>query len=241
MIPGTLLGALFLAACLVPGFVFVRVAERRRAQPERSTVIEVVELAGVGAATSLAAAMVVLGVAATWWGTLDSKAFADDPGTYVLLHPFRGLGPVLAMLTLSCLLAWLAALVVFARRESVFEPGGSVWAQVLWHDLPKPNHLPLLTVELKDGRRVIGVARSFTYEFTESRELALGSPLAVQLRADKPLINSDDAFIVLRENEISSIAGPASRRAMRSAHFVGSRPSSTENSGVTRRECGYTR
>jgi hypothetical protein len=65
----------------------------------------------------------------------------------------------------------------------------------------------LLTVELKDGRRVVGVARSFTYEFADNRELALRSPLAVQLRADTPLIDSDDAFIVLRENEISSIAG----------------------------------
>jgi hypothetical protein len=206
VIPGTLLGALFLASCLVPGFVFVRVAERRQAQTTRSA-LEAVELAGVGAATSLAAAMVVLGLTAQWWGILDSRALADDPGTYLLLHPFRGFGPLLATFALSCLLAWLAAQAVFIRHESVFEPGGSAWARVLWDDLPSSKHRVLLTVELKDGRRVIGVARSFTFEFADNRELALSRPLAVQLRADKPLIDSDDDFIVLRENEIESIAG----------------------------------
>src|SRR4051794_22864526 len=101
MIPGTLLGALFLAACLVPGFVFLLEGQRRRPQRVRSAVIEVVELAGVGGAASLLAAIVVLGVGREI-DLVDPSALADDAGRYVLLHPFHGLGSVAALLALSC-------------------------------------------------------------------------------------------------------------------------------------------
>jgi hypothetical protein len=206
VIPGTLLGALFLAACLVPGFVFLRVAEQRRGHLARSSLVEAVELAGVGAATSLIAAMVVLGVG-RWWGVIKASSLARDPGTYLLLHPFRGLGSVLAMFILSCVAAWIAARAVFVRRESVFEPAGTAWGKVMWEDRPTPSHVVLATVELKDGRRVAGVVRSFTAELAANRELALTRPLGAQLDAGKPMLEIDDDFILLREEQIVSIAG----------------------------------
>jgi hypothetical protein len=206
VIPGTLLGALFLAACLVPGFVFLRVAEVRRGHLARSSLVEAVELAGVGAATSLIAAMVVLGIG-RWWSVIKASSLARDPGTYLLLHPFRGLGSVLATFSLSCVLAWIAARAVFKSQESVFHPAGTSWAKVMWEDLPSASHRVLVTVELKDGRRVVGVVRSFTAELAANRELALTPPIGAQFAAGKELIQIDDDFILLREEQIVSIAG----------------------------------
>lgn len=47
----------------------------------------------------------------------------------------------------------------------------------MWIDLPDPLS-PILTVELKDGRKVVGALRGFTAERTDNRELALTRPIA---------------------------------------------------------------
>ena len=207
MIPGTLLGALFLAACLVPGFVFLRYAEHRRAQLDRSSLLEAVELAGVGAATTLAATMIVLG-AARWVDVIDTPAFIDDPGRYVLLHPFRSVGPLLVTFVLSSGLAHLLARAVFAKSESVFEPAGSAWARMIYDDRPTNDHHVILTVEMKDGRYLIGLVRTFTAELDGARELALTQPIGVAAGPGAPVIRLDDRdFMLIREEQIAHLAG----------------------------------
>jgi hypothetical protein len=206
VIPGTLLGALFLAACLVPGFVFLRVAEHHRAQLARSALVEAVELAGVGAATSLLSVMLVLSLD-RWWDFLDASALANEPGTYLLLHPVRGLGSMLASFALSCLFAWLAALAAFSRRESVFEPGGSAWARMFFENRPATKAEVLVTVELKDGRRLAGRVGSFSAELEDSRELALVAPLAASPNAATRLARTTGDFIIVREEQIGTITG----------------------------------
>ena len=205
MIPGTLLGVLFLAGCLVPGFVFLRAAERRRAPLARSSLIEAVELATIGAATSLVAAMLVLGVGRSLHA-IAPKALVRDSGTYFVLHPFRGLGSVLVTFLLSCLLAWLAALVAFAREPASFEPAGTTWLNVIWGRLA-PHDYVAVRVELTDGRRFVGKVLNFTAQFDASRELALGRPLGVQVRAGEPVQPIDADFILLREDKIAHIVG----------------------------------
>ncbi|MEJ7784256.1 MAG: DUF6338 family protein [Solirubrobacteraceae bacterium] len=206
MIPGTLLGALFLAACLVPGFIFQRAAERRRPQFARSALVEAVELAGTGAASSLFAATVVLLLASTG-AVFDANALADDPGRYVLLHPLRVLGPVLVIFGASCGLAWGAALVLFRNSPSAFDPAGTVWSRTLMEKLPSSTHLVVATVELKDRRRVIGVVSAFSSEADTDRELALVRPLAAQPAAGELVVATDDDFVLLRESQIVSIVG----------------------------------
>jgi hypothetical protein len=207
VIPGTLLGALFLAACLVPGFIFLRIAEQRSKQASRSTLLEAVELAGVGAAASLSAATITLLVVTRWLDAVDASALADDPGRYLLLHPARGLGPMLASFALSCVLAWAAAQMVFVRHQSVFHPGGTSWIQALWEDRPSAEHVVLVTIELTDGRRVIGLVRSFTTEFVDNREITLGPPIGAQANPAAQMVQLDDDFLILREDEIASIVG----------------------------------
>jgi hypothetical protein len=206
MIPGTLLGALFLAACLVPGFVFIRIGERRRARLARSSLVEAVELAGIGAATSLISVMAVLSLGRSW-DVLDVAALAEDPGTYLLLHPVRGLGSILASFVLSSLLALAIALIVFAKRKSVFEPAGSTWGRVFFEDRPPAKPDVVVTVELIDGRRLAGRVGSFTAQLEESREIALIGPLAASPSATTPLTRMDGDFAVIREEHIATITG----------------------------------
>ncbi|MGH2942007.1 MAG: DUF6338 family protein [Solirubrobacteraceae bacterium] len=206
MIPGTLLGALFLAACLVPGFIFLQIAERRRAQPSRSNLLEAVELTGVGAATSLIAATLVL-LGSRWLEVVDVSALLDDPGRYLLLHPARGLGPMLVTFGLSCVLAWAAGRLLFVRRESVFHPGSTAWIEAMWDARPSEGHFVLVTVELIDGRRVAGLVRGFTTELDDNREIALHRPIGAQANQNTKMVETGDDFLVLREKQIASIAG----------------------------------
>jgi len=205
VIPGTLLGALFLTACLVPGFVFLRVAERRRAHLARSPAVELIELAAVGAAASLAAAAGVL-LVARWTGIFDAAAFGDDPGRYVLEHPLRGLGPIAGTLAASTGLAALAARLLH-KGPAAFDPAGSAWGRTLWDDRPSDRHVVRLIVELRDGRRVHGYMRAFTADLEDSRELALAKPLAAQAGPGARLEELDDDFLVLREDQIASLTG----------------------------------
>lgn len=206
MIPGTLLGALFLAACLVPGFAFLRVAEKHRGSLARSSLLEAVELAGVGAITSLLAAMAVLGISRQI-DLLDVTSLADDPGQYLLLHPFRGLGSALALFALSSGIAYAAGQVVFVRRESAFDPAGSAWGRVILDGRPKDRPEVAVSVELGDQRIVQGRVYTFSAELEDSRELALIGPLAISQGRDQPFEDVAGDFMLLREEHIVTIRG----------------------------------
>jgi hypothetical protein len=201
-----LLGALFLAACLVPGFVFLRVSEVRNARPPRSALLEAVELAGVGAATSLIAVTIVL-ILGRELNLIDPTGFADDPGTYVIEHPLRALGSLLAVFLLSCLLSWLAALAVFAKRAAVFEPAGSTWARMFHEDKPQDDTEVIATVELIDGRRLAGRVRSYTAQLEDDREIALKGLLGAAPSNTAPLQAMSCDFIIVRESQVATIAG----------------------------------
>jgi hypothetical protein len=206
VIPGTLLGVLFLAACLVPGFVFLRIGERRRARLTRSPLIEAVELAGVGAAASLLSVMAVLSLGREW-EFLDASALADDPGRYLLLHPFRGLGSMLGSFLLSSALAGIAAIVVFAKRQSVFDLSSSTWRQTFYEGRPNRDLEVFATIELTDGRRLAGYVDSFTVNLQENRELALRRPVIAAPDAAaqwQPMVGD---FLIIRENQIATITG----------------------------------
>jgi Family of unknown function (DUF6338) len=206
VIPGTLLGALFLAACLVPGFAFLRVAEKYRGALARSSLLEAVELAGVGAVTSLLAAMAVLGISRQI-DLLNVSALAEDPGRYLLLHPFRGLGSALALFALSCGISYGAGRAMFARRESAFDPAGSTWGRVMLDGRPKDCPEVAINVELSDRRVVLGRVYTFSAELEDSRELALIGPLAISPSWDQPFEDLPGDFMLLREEQILTIRG----------------------------------
>lgn len=95
-----MLGLILLLAGIGPGYVFVRVAERREPRIERSQLLEAAELLVVGAVLSTAAALVVL-IITQATRALDLEALADNGVKYILREPIPNLTALLATLLLS--------------------------------------------------------------------------------------------------------------------------------------------
>jgi hypothetical protein len=168
--------------------------------------MEAAELVAVGTLTSLLSAMLVLGLVRVKHFVDPSVLSAEGP-RYLVRHPFRGFGGLAAMFALSSAMAFFLARVLHRSQADHLETGTSVWYRVLWKGRPTQNHLPLITVDLKDGRRVVGVLRTFTASVEENRELALSKPIAAGIPANGPLQRTKDEFVILREEEIASVSG----------------------------------
>src|SRR6266852_3591590 len=86
MLPGAPI-ALFALAALLPGWIFVRLAERRIPRPERSALAELVELAAVGFSTVAASVFVVASLSWTHIpGLFNVRAWAILRGAYLGRH-----------------------------------------------------------------------------------------------------------------------------------------------------------
>ena len=114
---------------------------------------------------------------------------------------------MLGSFAVSCGLALLAARIVFAKRESVFEPGATTWRSLFFDKRPPSKPLVVTTLELKDGRRLAGRIGSFTAELEDSRELGLVGPLFASPNGRARLEPMGGDFIVLREEQIATITG----------------------------------
>jgi hypothetical protein len=169
-------GFAVLAAAVVPGYVYVRCAERRAPRHSRSGVLLAGELAFVGILTTAASVLVLLTIArATGW--LDTHALISHPRVYMADRPERVLSWLVVVLLGSFGLAWLASVVVHIGRDAVLRPGWSVWHQVLE---PGRDRKVAVVVELRDGRRFQGYVLAYDVEEDrEKRDLALQQPLFV--------------------------------------------------------------
>jgi hypothetical protein len=205
VIPGTALGLVLAVAALGPGYVYLRVAERRSARPERSSLLEAVELAVVGALASTAALLVV-GALADWTHVANAHWLAADPASYTGHHPLRLLWLVALTLGLAYLIAFAAAKVIH-RTPDVIRPAGSAWTEAFINKCPK-GCATVLTVELRDGRKVEGTHGAHTPSVDYNRELYLRAPLRVQAGpASAPACLDSDSFMVLRETDILAVSG----------------------------------
>lgn len=205
MIPGTLLGLAVLAACIVPGFVFISVAERRRTQIPRSSLVEATELLGIGAITSLVSVALVAGLA-RGIHLYDAKELADRPRLYALESPFRVLAPCAFVFLLSCAIAWIAARCLLRREARVFDPGGAVWTQLL-HTKRPSDKVVLAQVEMRDGTYVTGYVTSFSMGDGPDRELAINGPISVQRPGETTPTNVLADFVLFREGDIVRVLG----------------------------------
>jgi Family of unknown function (DUF6338) len=152
VIPSTLLGLVLLAASIGPGYLWVRVAETRVPRSPRTQLLEVAELIIVGGLASTVSFLLVFSVASrrSW---IDANAVARDATDYVLRHPTRGLGVVLAGLALAYLAAWGGAHLFYWRRPRIIAHGSSAWHRIL---VPDSERVVYATVDLRDGTTVAG-------------------------------------------------------------------------------------
>src|SRR6266851_1525455 len=127
LLPNAPLALLALLA-LLPGWLFIRLAERRGPRPERSPLAELLELAAVGFSAVAVSALIVasLSFAIHPW-LFDVRAWAHERHRYLGDHLGAALVSTALGITLSCVLVTLLYLVIYGRRSAGFKPGSSVW------------------------------------------------------------------------------------------------------------------
>ena len=208
MVPTTFVGVLVFVASVGPGYVYVKVAERWRPYVERTPLREAAEIIVTGSiATSVGTLIALIIGKSTHF--LNVVALSNHPGRYVVRHPGDASLGALVLLTVSYGLAWLVAANMPGRGPRVYPD--SAWYAMLERRLP-PDHAIVATVELRDGRRITGLVRSFTAEQTsvDDRELTLGrseidSMKVLLPQADDPSDLGED-FIILRGGDIANLA-----------------------------------
>jgi hypothetical protein len=212
--PKDLLGLLLLVAAFSPGYVFLRVAEKRHTRPPRSALLEGVELVSIGALVSTVVALAVIALGERF-DALDVPRLVRDPAGYVAAEPVRCLVALLAAVVAAYVVAGLAARVTNARydyassdRDQVI-PGRTLWQHLM--RTGDTRDAVVLNVELRDGRILTGVAYGWTAQDADNRELALKrhgtSPMVIRQAVGSPPLPIVDEFVLLRENEILSVYG----------------------------------
>lgn len=102
--------------------------------------------------------------------------------------------------------ALLAAKIVHRREDPEIELAGSLWHRAMRLDLPVGD-VSMVTIELKDGRKVVGRLRGFTIESGHNREIALKHPIGATSGPNSQPTELDDDFMVIREDEIACVSG----------------------------------
>ena len=204
MIPDSLAGLLLFAASIGPGYVYIRVAERRRPRAERSQLLEAAELLVLGALITTVVAMLVVSVAQQV-GLVDVATVHREGLDYLLLHPVRGFATLGAIFGLSYLGGGLVGWVAHLGEQASQQPG-TVWRDVFGQK--KETNDAWATVELRDGRFLQGQVVSYTLDVSsDPRELALAAPLYQRRvgRTDVEQVSNTD-FLVLREEDVLYVA-----------------------------------
>jgi hypothetical protein len=203
VIPTTLLGLAVLAAGLGPGYLFVRVEERRRPRIERSQLLEVAELLFIGGLASTTAALAVLSVASHFeW--IKTNQLANQGVRYVIRNPGPGLGGFLATLVIAYAGAWAAARLIY-RRDPPSIYGFSAWHRVL---ADEPAIRPYATVGLTSGLAVAGDVSAYTVDDAplERRELVLEGPLKIREPGETAYREVYDQYLVVNGSEIRTLS-----------------------------------
>jgi hypothetical protein len=206
VVPDTVLGLLLFVGAIGPGYVWVRVAEVRRPQQQRSAILEAAELAFVGLLCTGLAALVVLAVADGWDALgVDLESLAADGGEYLLTEPVRGVGLVLAILALGFLASLTAAWIHHTEPATIL-PGYSVWDRLFRVD--DASVRVYAAVELRDRRRFSGYVYVWDVGTSEEdRELALQAPIMMQAPGgDAVELGDPYHFLSVRREDVRWVA-----------------------------------
>jgi hypothetical protein len=197
-VPESVVGLLLLFAALGPGFVWVRVAERRTAQPERSPLLETAQLVSVGGLCSLASAALALWVASEF-NVIDVAAVQRQGATYALLHPLRAFVVLAAAAVAALLLAWAAARLAYSGDKPSLHPG-TTWRQILGAE---KDRAAVATLGLRSGRIIQGVVIAYEIrEPTQPRDLAIGQPIVDVSPTTRETTPVAGGALLLSESEI---------------------------------------
>jgi hypothetical protein len=206
VIPSSGLELVVVLAALGPGYVYLRVAERRMVRPERSGLLEAVELVVIGALASTVALLLVL-ILADWSSVVNMHDLGREGDVYLKHHPLRMLWVVAVVLLIAYVLVWVAARIALRGQQPTIEPGGTSWQASFSENKPTKDHAVALSVELKDHRVIQGVLGGYTTNADDNRELCLVAPIFVRGGVEAQPHERTDAFIVVREADVLAVSG----------------------------------
>jgi hypothetical protein len=207
VISDTLFGLVAFAAAAGPGYLYVRLVERREPRRGRSQLQEAAELVLVGIVATVVGLLSALG----FWeavGLIDGGSLTGDVGRYLLTHPMRGF-IVLAMgLILAYGSVWVLVRAQFGRSRGI-HPDDTAWYSAFRRHNPDGKGV-LVTLSLVDGRAITGALSTFTVSPEHEQEIFLSAP------QNRPIYLQDasgipqelsDTFIIVQGKEIQYLSG----------------------------------
>ena len=225
--------ALLVLLALLPGWLFIRLAERRGPRPERSSLVEFLELAAVGFSAIVVSALIVAGLSFVMHPWLfNVKAWAAERQRYLGDHLGAALVSTMCGLVLSCILVFLLYLLIYGRRSAGFKPGSSVWIDCLGN-APK-NQQNWLGIHRPDGSLIEGLLLSYPAgPDSDVREISLAKPIRLtpkdgetfDLPIDRVVIPGDEiaAITVLHvpkpDTSVKRESPPVSYRSLARLRF----------------------
>lgn len=187
--------ALFVLAALLPGWIFVRLAERRAPRPDRSGFAELVELAAVGFSAVALSALIVAGLSwARIAGLFNVSAWARTRGSYLGEHIGPALLSAALVAILSCIFSVGLFFVIYKFKSKGIHPESTVWYDVLGRT--PENKRAWVGVQRTDGSLVEGFLLSYSYTDEDSKDIGLQRPMRLTPAGGSPGGMNLDRLIV---------------------------------------------
>jgi Family of unknown function (DUF6338) len=233
VVPDSFVGLVLFVALLAPGFVFLQRRESRHPARTYSALRET----GVVVVTSVVINLVVLAVClvvSAWLPAPNADRLFDEGTAYIALRHNRFVAWGAVALTLSCLLAYLAAAppvvhVAFKpkamlgwpkrawkargrparwmrQHSGVTQHPGSTWTITLYKECPDEARCRV-GVDIKGGGYIEGDVVRFSPKLMEDdhRTLTLGGQIRTRRRGARALVTLDAQRVVLAASEIAAM------------------------------------
>lgn len=201
--PGSILSVAFLIAAIAPGYLYLRVAERRRSRPTRSALVEMTELAIVGVVSTTISAGLVFLLAARWsWPPLVRlDRWASGGSLYLREEAHRSALTAAAVLLGSFVLAAVLGWFTHRALPKSIDPGGNVWSLVL----RGPGDVDVFAgIQLRDGSAIEGYVLAFPEQPGPTDGIALQAPILINEGTRREVQRGIDAALV-RFEDIASV------------------------------------
>lgn len=176
MIPANLFGLVLFVLVPAPGWLWVRVAEKREVQADRSPLLEAAELATTGVVFTAIAVTVTTWVSDRAGWLPELRVVTARGSTYAQEEPYRTAGAVAVVFGLSLAVAHVTARFVYRGMDASLVSPSSVWRDVFREGGEKRPIF--VSAELSDGRVLDGFLFSYSTEGGD-RDLALQAPIYV--------------------------------------------------------------
>jgi Family of unknown function (DUF6338) len=191
---------------LLPGWIFVRLAETKSEPADRSQLAELLELAAVGFSAIAISALIVAGLSInghySW--LFNVEAWAHTRNQYLGDHLGAAIASTALVIIISCILVVLLFAAIYHKRlGGKFAAGRTVWVSAL--GTAPPGMQNWIGIYRRDGSLVEGLFFSCTAGAVDgAREISLTAPIRHTPVNGEATVQSIDR-IVIPDAEIASI------------------------------------